>query len=239
MQLDRLLQTQGFGTRSNCRSLIREGRVRVNDKICTDIESDVLCESLIFSVDDIQWQYRHRVYLMLHKPTLYECSHRPSHYPSVYSLLPAPLIARGVQAVGRLDADTTGLLLFSDDGQFIHTFTAPRKHIEKCYEVRTRYPVSSSLVERLLSGVILHDDPEPILATACNAIDDYRLRMTITEGKYHLVKRMIAAGGNRVEQLDRISIGKLVIPATLAPGHWQWLDDAQLDSLGWVPPAVG
>ena len=218
MQLDRLLQTQGFGTRSNCRSLIREGRVRVNDKICTDIESDVLCESLIFSVDDIQWQYRHRVYLMLHKPTLYECSHRPSHYPSVYSLLPAPLIARGVQAVGRLDADTTGLLLFSDDGQFIHTFTAPRKHIEKCYEVRTRYPVSSSLVERLLSGVILHDDPE---------------------GKYHLVKRMIAAGGNRVEQLDRISIGKLVIPATLAPGHWQWLDNAELVSLGWVPPAVG
>lgn len=239
MQLDRLLQTQGFGTRSNCRRLILAGRVRLNNTICTDATTDVACESLIYSIDDVDWQYRTRVYLMLRKPKLYECSHRPSQYPSVYSLLPAPLIARGVQAVGRLDADTTGLLLFSDDGQFIHTFTSPRKHIEKCYEIRTRHPVTSTLVERLLSGVTLRDDPEPVFAVACDVVDNYRVRMTITEGKYHLVKRMIAAVGNRVEELDRISIGKLAIPTALAAGQWKWLEDDDLRSLGWSPRPEG
>ena len=235
MQLDRLLQTQGFGTRFNCRSLIREGRVRVNDKICTDIESDVLCESLIFSVDDVQWQYRHRVYLMLHKPTLYECSHRPSHYPSVYSLLPAPLIARGVQAVGRLDADTTGLLLFSDDGQFIHKTISPKKKVPKVYKVTTKHEIRPEQVRQLVEGVLLHDESVRIAAAECKQTASHVLELTLTQGKFHQVKRMVAAVGNRVEQLHRFRIGALELPEDLGPGQWRWLQAEEIAALTQSP----
>ena len=130
---------------------------------------------------------------------------------------------QGVQAVGRLDQDTTGLLLLTDDGKFIHRMSSPRHHVPKVYEVTAKHPLDDKQVQKLLEGVVLEDDPKPVRASACEAVAPHRLRLTLTEGKYHQVKRMVAAVGNRVEALHRSQIGGLALPDDLAPGQWRWL----------------
>jgi 16S rRNA pseudouridine516 synthase len=191
-----------------------------------------------FRVQGTDWDYHEQAYLMLHKPAGIECSQKPSAWPSVYTLLPAPLRQRprkgaapGVQAIGRLDQDTTGLLLLSDDGVFIHRMSSPRHHVPKVYEVTAKHPVDAGQVERLLQGVVLDDDPRPVRAAECMATGENRLRLTLTEGKYHQVKRMIAAVGNRVEALHRSRIGPLELGPQLPPGHWRWLTPAEVAAL--------
>ena len=176
-------------------------------------------------MDGVEWEYHELAYLMLHKPAGTECSRKPSAYPSIYTLLPGPLRQRpqkgavqGVQAVGRLDQDTTGLLLLTDDGQFIHRMNSPRHHVPKVYEVTVKHPIDERQVQRLLEGVVLDDDPKPVRAAACECAGEKQLRLTLTEGKYHQVKRMVAAVGNRVESLHRSQIGGLVLPPDLLPG---------------------
>ena len=186
---------------------------------------------LVFEVDGVAWEFHDHAYLMLHKPERTECSKKPSTYASVYSLLPAPLRQRDVQAIGRLDADTTGLLLMSDDGRFIHRMSSPKHHVPKVYEVATKHAVTAAQVGRLLEGVVLEDDPKPVRAAQCEATGEKSLRLVLTEGKYHQVKRMVAAVGNRVERLHRSRIGRLALPADLAPGEWRWLRDADLAAL--------
>jgi len=190
---------------------------------------------LRFRVQGEDWAYHEKAYLMLHKPAGTECSQKPSTWPSIYTLLPSPLRLRpnkgavqGVQAIGRLDQDTTGLLLLSDDGKFIHRMSSPRHHVPKVYEVTLKHALDDKQVQRLLAGVVLDDDPKPVRAAACEAVDSHHLRLTLTEGKYHQVKRMLAAVGNRVEGLHRSQIGGLTLPADLAPGQWRWLDEADL-----------
>jgi 16S rRNA pseudouridine516 synthase len=238
MQLQEILFSQGFGTRRICAGLIQHGHVTAGGHPTTDATADFETEGLRFCVDGVEWPYQEKAYLMLHKPSGTECSRKPSAYPSIYTLLPAPLRQRpqkgatqGVQAVGRLDQDTTGLLLLTDDGQFIHRMSSPRHHVPKVYEVTARHPVDERQVSRLLEGVVLEDDPRPVRAAACELMDDGRFWLTLTEGKYHQVKRMIAAVGNRVERLHRSRIGRLELPRDLLPGQWRWLSAADLAAL--------
>ena len=231
MELERLLRSQGFGSRPDCRALVRQGHVSIGGELCEDPYADIDPSGLEFVVDGVTWQYREKVYLALHKPGGYECSHQPRHHPSIYGLLPQPLLTRDVQSVGRLDEDTTGLLLFSDDGQFIHTYTSPKKHVTKLYRVTTKHPVDARQIDELLAGVQLHDEPLPIAAAACVQTGETELELTVTEGKYHLVKRMIAAVSNRVEGLHRVAIGGLVLPDDLAVGQWRFLSDVELELL--------
>ena len=144
---------------------------------------------------------------------------------------PARGVIQGVQAVGRLDQDTTGLLLLSDDGQFIHRMSSPKKHVPKVYRVTAKHEVSEQQIDRLIDGVVLDDDPKPVRAAACVLVDSCSIDLTLTEGKYHQVKRMLAAVGNRVEGLHRHSIGRYILPADLAPGQWRWLSETDLESL--------
>jgi len=238
MQLHDILFSQGFGARRQCAALILQGRVAVDGRVCTDPDQDYPAAGLHFSVDGQPWEYQARAYLMLHKPAGTECSHKPGVWISVYSLLPVPLRQRprkgaepGVQAVGRLDQDTTGLLLFTDDGPFIHQMNSPRHAVAKVYEVQTAQPVDERQIRRLLEGVVLDDSPQPVRAAACAARGATGLQLTLTQGKYHQVKRMVAAAGNHVLALHRSRIGGLELPADLAPGQWRWLDAAQLQSL--------
>ncbi len=240
MRLSELLFTQGFGTRRVCAGLIEQGHVSVAGRPCTDpaAELDLSAAPLTFSVQGQDWVYHPRAYLMLHKPAGYECSHRPGAWPSVYTLLPMPLRQRpatgkvaGVQAVGRLDQDTTGLLLLSDDGAFIHRMNSPRHQVPKVYEVSTKHPLDERQLERLRSGVVLDDDPRPVAAAAAEAVAAHHLRLTLTEGKYHQVKRMVAAGGHRVQGLHRSQVGGLALPPDLAPGQWRWLGPEDLARL--------
>ena len=239
MQLQEILYTQGFGTRRVCCGLIQQGQVAVGDppQTCTDASADFEPEGLAFTVQGKPWQYHEHAYLMLNKPTGHECSQKPGAWPSIYTLLPAPLRARpagaacGVQAVGRLDQDTTGLLLLSDDGKFIHRLSSPRHHEPKVYVAGCKHPVTPAMVDKLLAGVVLDDDPKPVKASACRALDSQTLELTLTEGKYHQVKRMIAAVGNRVETLHRGRIGAIELPPDLAPGAWRWLTSAEVAGL--------
>lgn len=232
MELEKILQRQGFGTRKGCRALIRAGRVAVNGEVCEDPFADIRTDGLTFSVDEIAWPYREFATLVLNKPANYECSRRPIHHPSVLSLLPLPLVERDVQPIGRLDEDTTGLLILTDDGKLNHVLSSPKKKIPKVYLATTKHPVDAAQIETLLAGVVLHDDPEPVRAAACEVVEDRLLRLTITEGKYHQVKRMVAAAGNRVEALHRVALGNLVLPSDLKPGEWRWLETSDLEALG-------
>jgi 16S rRNA pseudouridine516 synthase len=109
--------------------------------------------------------------------------------------------------------------------------SSPRRHMPKIYEVCARHALADRQIERLLAGVVLEDDPRPVRAAACERISDRQLRLTLTEGKYHQVKRMIAAVGNRVDALHRSQIGRLVLPADLPPGQWRWLRPHDLAEL--------
>ena len=238
MQLQDILFSQGFGTRRVCAGLVQQGHVVVAGQTITDATAEFAQQGLEFSVDGVSWPYQDKAYLMLHKPAGTECSQKPSTYPSIYTLLPGPLRQRpqkgpvqGVQAVGRLDQDTTGLLLLTDDGKFIHRMSSPRHHVPKVYEVTAKHPVDERQVQRLLEGVTLDDDPKPVRAAACEATGEHQLRLTLTEGKYHQVKRMVAAVGNRVEGLHRSRIGGLTLPADLLPGQWRWLALADLAAI--------
>lgn len=239
MQLQDILFSQGFGTRRICCGLVQQGLVAVGEEkqACNDPQMALQAQGLVFWVQGVRWLYQERAYLILNKPSGYECSHKPGAHPSVYTLLPGPLrqrgggAAAGVQAVGRLDQDTTGLLLLSDDGKFIHRLTSPRHHVPKVYEASVKHPLDERMLQRLLEGVVLDDDPKPVRAQACRMVGEHLLQMTLTEGKYHQVKRMVAAVGNRVEALHRSSIGRIDLSDGLAEGHWRWLSDSEVDAL--------
>jgi 16S rRNA pseudouridine516 synthase len=223
VKLSDLLYTQGFGTRRTCHGLIAAGHVSLAGNVCDDPDHEVDPQGLVFGVRGELWPYRARALIAMHKPAGHECSQKPKHHPSVYSLLPEPLRNRDVQAIGRLDEDTTGLLLFTDNGQLIHRWTAPKHHLPKVYEIGCKHAVEPGQIERLLGGVTLLDSPKPVRAAACSAVGTHGLRLTLTEGKYHQVKRMVAAVGNRVETLHRSGFGALTLPADLAAGQWRWL----------------
>ena len=246
MQLQDVLYSQGFGTRRVCAGLIQQGLVQIHGEApggelqtVTDAAFDVTPQGLRVRVQGVDWPYHEKAYLMLHKPSGTECSQKPSTYPSIYTLLPSPLRMRpqkaavqGVQAVGRLDQDTTGLLLLSDDGQLNHVLSSGKRKVPKTYLVKTRHVVDQCQVEHLLAGVSLHGEPQPIAAAVCGIVGEYQLRLTVTEGKYHQVKRMVAAAGNRVEGLHREAIGGFALPPELEPGEWRWLCASERQQLG-------
>lgn len=235
--LERLLQSQGFGSRKFCRTLVRTGLVQVNGDVCEDPDKVFATESLQFEVEGFEgvWPYSQQAYILLNKPVGYECSRAPRHYPSVLSLLPPPLRERDVQPVGRLDVDTTGLLLLTDDGACIHALTSPKHAVPKVYRAKLAEPADTTLCERLMAGVLLKDEDETLAAQSCRLLDQALLELTITQGKYHQVRRMVAAAGNHVSELSRIALGALMLPKGLAAGDWQWLDARSMLLAGWVP----
>ncbi|MBW8831161.1 MAG: 16S rRNA pseudouridine(516) synthase [Burkholderiales bacterium] len=232
MKLSQILFSQGFGARRECEGLIVSGHVKIAGKVVDNPFEDLEPEGLVFTVRAESWPYHAKALLMMNKPKGHECSQKPKHHPSVYSLLPPPLRIRDVQSVGRLDEDTTGLLVFTDDGALIHRWTSPKKHVPKVYEVGCKHPVTPEQVDKLLAGVKLVDDPATVAAAAAEITGErpdglHGLRLTLTDGKYHQVKRMLAAVSNRVEALHRSGFGALALPADLAPGQWRWLPGPQ------------
>jgi 16S rRNA pseudouridine516 synthase len=231
LDIERILHKQGFGSRKLCRIMIFNEEITVNGELCDDPKAEFVLENLRFTIKGEAWDYHEHSYLMMHKPSNYECSHKTQHHPTIYSLLPHPLVERGVQCIGRLDEDTTGLILISDDGQFIHKMSSPKYHVPKVYEVTCKHPVSDAQLAHLLSGVQLVDEDAPIAALACTKQSDNVLYMTLAEGKYHQVKRMVAAISNRVEGLKRIKIGELALPEDLKVGEWRWLSAQDMAKL--------
>ena len=238
MMLGKLLQRQGFGARKGCERMVADGRVRVSGAVVTDFRTAVEPEGLSIEIDGEPWVCREHIYVVLNKPAGYECSRKPSHHPGVLSLLPALFAARGIQPVGRLDHDTTGMLLLSDDGAFIHRQSSPKHRVPKIYEATTHDPVTPELVATLLAGVQLHDEPGPLAALSCRRLDAHRIEIVLAQGKYHQVKRMLGATGHRCEALVRTAIGRLRLEQLdLQPGEWRFLDEAERARLTPSPAA--
>lgn len=235
--LERILHAQGFGTRRDCRRLVRRGAVEVSGQRIKDPQAKFPAEGLELRVDDMPWTCRARVVLALHKGPDYECSRTPTHHRSVLELLPLPYRTRGVQPIGRLDQDTTGLLLLTDDGPFNHAISSPKRHVPKTYQVETEHPVDDALVEALLAGVLLKGEESPTRALAGRVTGDRSLELQIGEGRYHQVKRMMAAAGNRCAGLHRSAIGGLQLDTlSLDLNAWCVLSEAQIAAVREAAP---
>ncbi len=247
------LASQGFGSRKDCQRLIRAGKVATGRalgdalpiggpdqpeiamrwELARDPEADFEPEGAWLRVGDLEMPWRENLFLAFHKPAETECSHSPTHHQSVFSFFPEAFLNRGLEAVGRLDADTTGLLFLSDAGGFIHHLTSPRRHVPKTYQVGLKHPLSTEQMTRLAAGVELRGDEGPTGPAQVERLEERLCRMTISEGRYHQVKRMFAAVGNRVETIHRVSIGPVGLEASLLPGQWRFLSSVETDALGY------
>lgn len=227
MLLEKMLQSQGFGSRKHCQQLIKNGAVSIQDEVVDNPKYNLDLNHLNFEVYGKSHTYREKVYIALNKPQGYECSHQATHHFSVFDLFDDILLNRGIQCVGRLDQDTTGLLLLTDDGQFLQALTHPKKHVAKVYQMQTADPVTDEQIQQLEQGVELRNEKGIFSATEVTRLAENRLQMTIHQGVYHQVKRMLAAVGNKVEQLHRAQIGALALPE-LAEGEWLYLNAEQV-----------
>lgn len=230
LTLERFLQSQGWGSRRECRELIGSGRLQVPSLADLSHEAMVEGEGLSYIMDGVAWRGREKLLIALHKPAGYECSRQSTHHLPVFDLLPLPFSVRGLQTVGRLDQDTTGLLLLTDDGPLLHRLTSPKHHVAKTYLATCADPVTPDLVEALLTGVELRGDGV-VRAVACRALDSHRVELVLGQGLYHQVKRMLAAAGNHCLALERTAFGQLELAALgLEPGHWCLVEPAWLEA---------
>ena len=158
LSVSQALFSQGFGTRRDCDGLVLNGRVAIAGRVIDDPDEPVETDGLMLTVEGRDWPWHEKALILLHKPAGYECSQKPKHWPSVMTLLPPPLPWRSggdLQPVGRLDQDTTGMLLLTDDGPFLHRISSPRHHVPKTYLVTCRHEIDDAQIDALLGGVVL------------------------------------------------------------------------------------
>ncbi|MGM9615775.1 MAG: pseudouridine synthase [Oscillospiraceae bacterium] len=223
-RLDKILCGTGMFSRAEARKLITSGLVTVDGAVVRRPEEKVSRAAAITAkgepIDGAEF-----VYYMLNKPAGYVSASKPEgEYPPVTSLLPEHLRNRGVQCVGRLDVDVTGLLLLTDDGSFVHRVTAPRSEIAKVYAVQVDGPLSGEDVTALAAGTVLQSGVEYRPARLSIQSDDpCRALIEVTEGKYHEVKNLMAVRGRKVVSMSRVSIGGLALDASLGAGQFRAL----------------
>ena len=230
LTLDRLLASIGFGSRKECRALVRMGMVELDGEVLEDPFVEFKERPEFITVNGEEVPTIEKLYIMMDKPLDVECSHNARDHQSVFELLPDRFVAMGIQTVGRLDADSSGLLLFSNQGDFIHKVESPKKGYLKKYRVTLARPFTEEQKAELLRGVMLKDERRPVLAHEISVEDDSVL-ISIGEGLYHQVRRMFAAVGNHVETLKREAIGPVVLDDTLGKGGWRYLTDEEISSL--------
>lgn len=227
-RLDRLLANLGYGSRREIADLVRRRQVVLDGEVLKDAGARVpvtpdLPERMTVAGKPVDPPAP--LTLIMHKPLDVVCSHKEAGR-SVYELLPRRWRARmpGLSTIGRLDKDTTGLLLITDDGAFLHRVISPKSHVAKRYLATLDRPLEGHEVQVFASGTLMLDSETDSLAPAVlEPIDDHHAHLTITEGRYHQVRRMFAAVGNHVTALHRDRIGGLTLPDDLEPGAWRVL----------------
>lgn len=229
MRLDRFLSQASGLSRSQARAAIRGRRVTLDGCPVREPAAQ-LDESAEVRLDDVRLGLPHSLYLMLHKPRGLLSATRDAHQETVLSLLPHAL-ARRVHLVGRLDKDTSGLLLLSDDGAWSHRIGSPRHHCVKVYLAELDQPLVADAEERLASGMHLRGEARVCAPARLQRLDERRVRISVTEGRYHLVRRLFAALGNHVLRLHRERIGGLALDPALPPGHWRTLTPDECEAV--------
>lgn len=235
MRLDRFLANHTDYSRSEIGRLIRAGRVQVNERPATRAAKSVEPEADTIALDNQRILPFEHLYLMLHKPTGYVCANQDSEHPTVIDLLAQAELPRtqlqALQIAGRLDMDTTGLVLLTTDGQWNHRLTAPRSECAKRYRVQLAEPIASTAIAEFKAGIRLRNDDEPTLPAELTLLGETEAQLVIHEGRYHQVKRMFAALGNRVTALHRESIGHIVLDPTLKEGHYRRLTPVEIQGI--------
>lgn len=227
-RLDKRLSQAGY-SRKEARELVRAGRVRVSDRVATDPEEKLPSEIPLF-VDGVLVA-EGPIYLMLHKPRGYVCATHDRREKTVLELLSEELRRRELFPVGRLDKDTTGLLLLTDDGALAHDLLSPKKHVDKTYLVEVDGALTVGDQAALAAGLELGDGLR-CLPARLELTDRPQVgRLTIREGKYHQVKRMMACLGKPVTALKRLSMGGVELDPALAPGQWRALTPGEVERL--------
>lgn len=232
IRLDKYLCEMEAGTRSEVKAFIKKGRVTVNRETAKSPEQKVDETKDTVTLDGHSFSYQKYFYYMLHKPAGVVTAVRDHHDQTVLDLLvDAP--GKDLSPVGRLDKDTEGLLLITNDGSLAHRLLSPVKHVPKTYLVHTKKPVTSQMCEKLEAGVEIGDEtPTAPAKTKLLSDTDCGLLLTITEGRFHQVKRMLQAVGNEVVYLKRLSMGALVLDETLSKGSWRALTEEEKAQLG-------
>ncbi|MFS2224480.1 16S rRNA pseudouridine(516) synthase RsuA [Pantoea sp. B65] len=230
MRLDKFLSQQLEISRAIATREIRAKRVTIDGEIVRDTSFKLEPEHQVeYDGNPLQQQLGPR-YFMLNKPEGYVCSTDDPDHPTVLFFLEEPT-AYKLHAAGRLDIDTTGLVLMTDDGQWSHRITSPRHHCEKTYLVTLESPLADSTVQQFADGVQLHNEKTLTKPATLDVISEYQVRLTIGEGRYHQVKRMFAAVGNHVVALHRERIGEITLDPALAPGEYRALRAEEIASV--------
>ncbi len=228
MRLDKYIANQTHYSRKDVRHLIRQGRILVNGKTCSNNALHIDPSDLVTLDGSVLHQPGH-YYLMLNKPTGYICSTHNELYPGVLELIDKPYSSK-LHIAGRLDVDTTGLVLLTNDGQWSHRVTSPRYHHDKRYRVTLEHPLEHDAIEHFSQGIQLKGEARKTRPAKLEVLSDHQALLSISEGKYHQVKRMFAAIGNRVISLHREAIGPIVLDDTLNPGEYRELSDSEHQS---------
>lgn len=234
MRLDKFLSQQLGISRTLVARELRAKRVTVDGETVKNGALKLSPEqSVAFDGNPLQQQNGPR-YFMLNKPVGYVCSTDDPDHPTILYFLDEP-VAHQLHAAGRLDRDTTGLVLITDDGQWSHRITSPRHHCEKTYLVTLESPLAADTAQRFLAGVALHNEKTLTKPAYLEPVDQQVVRLTLSEGRYHQVKRMFAAVGNHVVALHRERIGSIVLDASLAEGEYRPLTAQEISSVVRMP----
>ena len=229
MRLDKMISSTGIASRSQIASAVRGGRVTVDGVVARKADMQVDPDAVRVVYCGTPVCYRKFTYIMLNKPEGYVSATEDGKLPTVIELLPEELRKIGLFPCGRLDKNTLGLMLLTNDGDTSHRLLAPKSHVAKTYAFRLKFPLSDADIAALESGV----DIGGYMTAPCSVVRDGEQegRITLTEGKYHQIKLMMEAVHNQVTYLERISFGPLVLDAALERGEWRYLDDAEIASL--------
>lgn len=232
MRIDKLLANMGYGSRKDVKILLKQGVVRVDDQPVKDSKRQVNLETERVTVQGEVVEYKPFVYLMMNKPAGVISATEDKVESTVVDLIDPSYAHYELFPVGRLDKDTTGLLLLTNDGAFNHALMSPRKHVDKVYVAEVDGEMTADDVRRFAKGVELEDGytTKPArLELISKSGRRSTVRLTLSEGKYHQVKRMIAAVGKHVERLERVQIGALELDPTLEPGAYRELSEEEVD----------
>ncbi|MFT4924701.1 MAG: 16S rRNA pseudouridine516 synthase [Phenylobacterium sp.] len=225
MRLDKYLCSCSELSRIDAKRNIGKGKVTVNGEKVTNPATKIKDADTICLNDKVMSLLTDR-YIMLHKPVNTICSNVDEAHPSVLGLLDVEK-PQTLHVAGRLDVDTTGLVLITDDGQWSHDITSPRKKCSKRYRVGLKDPIENSAIALFTQGIQLNNEANLTRPAELEILSPHEVLLTIHEGKYHQVKRMFAAIGNKVVELHRESVGNITLDAALKPGEWRFLTDEE------------
>lgn len=228
-RIDKIIASQGVYSRSEVKKLIQQKKIKVNGEIMTSPNMKIDAANAKILIDNETLMIKEHIYLMLNKPEGYVSATKDGKEKTVLDLVPNEYRNREVFPAGRLDKNTTGLMIITDDGKMAHNILAPKKHISKKYEVTIDIPVTEEMKNGFKDGIDLIDGK-------CKSSDmvitgQYTAEVILTEGRYHQIKRMFGCYGAKVTKLHRTQMGKLELPKDLAPGKTRELTPEELEKL--------